>query len=351
MTNLTIVVNSRFLTQKISGVQRFAIELSLRLKNLIPEVVFVAPHNILHHNLAEQLEVVTIGKNQGHLWEQVDLPLFLKKYGNPLLVNLANTAPIYYKNKVATIHDLAVYDIPQSYSFKFRVIYRILLPLIIKSSQKLFTVSNFSQNRIQSRFGIVSEVIPNSVSSFFSANSSVNKEKIVLAVSSLDPKKNFASLIEAFIKANLIDHKLVIVGARNKLFDQISLTSDNNSYKNNIVFTGYLEDCDLLSLYQRASLFVYPSFYEGFGIPPLEAMASGCPTIVSDIPSLREVCGDASIYVDPYDVSDIAKKLQEVCYNLELQTYLHKKGLENIRRFSWKDSSLKLMHYISETMQ
>lgn len=353
MKKQTIVVNSRFLTQKISGVQRFAIELSLRLKKLMPEVLFVTPHNIIHYNLADQLEAVVIGKNQGHIWEQYDLPMFLKKHSNsmPLLVNLANTAPIFYKKKVATVHDLAVYDVPKSYSFTFRLIYKIMLPAIIRTSQKVFTVSNFSQNRIKDRFGITPVIISNSVSSFFSADKSVKKEKIILAVSSLDPKKNFSSLIEAFIRANLIEYKLVIVGARNNLFDQINLISDKNTDKDNIVFTGHISDSDLASIYQRASVFVYPSFYEGFGIPPLEAMASGCPTIVSDIPSLREVCGDASIYVDPYDVSDIANKLREVCYNLELQTYLHKKGLENIRRFSWENSSVKLLHHISETIQ
>ncbi len=351
MKNPTIVVNARFLTQKISGVQRFAIELSLRLKKLMPEIIFVAPHNIYHHNLANQLGVITVGITKGHLWEQIDLPLFLVKHGNPFLINLANTAPVFYKNKAATVHDLAIYDVPESYSFTFRLTYKILLPSIIKNSQKIFTVSSFSQSRIKDRFGVNPAIIQNSVSSFFSAGASVDKEKIILAVSSLDPKKNFSSLIEAFIKANLDEYKLVIVGARNKLFDQVTLTSDNNIYKDKIVFTGHISDHDLASLYQRASLFIYPSFYEGFGIPPLEAMASGCPTIVSDIPSLREVCGDASVYVNPYDTADIANKLKEVCYNSELQAYLHKKGLENIRRFSWEDSSIKLMHYISEAMQ
>lgn len=342
-----LFINARFLTQPITGVQRFAIEISKQIIKNFPDVHFIAPKNILHSDLAEEFKVITTGNFSGHLWEQLELPMFLKKQNSSYLLNLANTAPIYYPYNFIVIHDMAVFDFSSAYSSLFKEYYQFILPRIGKSAKKVFTVSSFSQERIKAHLGISSIIIPNSVNQKFSQSGTLIKDKYILAVSSLDPKKNFPGLINGFLSSNIKDHTLRVIGSSNRVFNK---SSQVNHY-NNITFTGYIKDEELKQLYQNATAFIYPSFYEGFGIPPLEAMASGCPTIVSDIPSLREVCGDASIYVNPYDISDIANKLREVCYNSELQTYLHKKGLENIRRFSWEDSSLKLMHYISETMQ
>ncbi len=242
---------------------------------------------------------------------------------------------------------MAVFDFSSAYSFLFKKYYQFILPQIGQSAKKVFTVSCFSQERIKIHLGIPSIVIPNGVNQKFNQTENPGKDKYILAVSSLDPKKNFAGLINGFLSADIKDYTLKVIGSSNRVFNK----STQVKHYNNVTFTGYIKDEELKQLYQNATAFIYPSFYEGFGIPPLEAMASGCPTIVSDIPSLREVCGDASVYVNPYDTADIANKLKEVCYNSELQAYLHKKGLENIRRFSWEDSSIKLMHYISEATQ
>ena len=125
---MKIFVNARFLTQPLSGVQRYGIECSRQIKKLHPEATFVAPGNILHTDIAKELNVKIVGKNTGHLWEQVDLPFYLARHKSPPLLSLANTAPLLYSNNFVTIHDLAFYHHPEWNSKAFSAWYNILIP-------------------------------------------------------------------------------------------------------------------------------------------------------------------------------------------------------------------------------
>ena len=344
-----LVINSRFLTQNITGVQRFAIEISKRLKKLYPNnIEFVSPKNIIHKDLAKDLNVKVIGNKTGHLWEQIDLQLYLKQKNNPLLLNFANTAPLFYKNQIVTIHDLAFLRYPNWFSKKFYIYYRFLIPKIVKNGKKIITVSNFSKKEIISLLGIDEkkiEIIYNGISSNFNYNPKIYKKNYILAVSSLDPRKNFKNLILSFGKINLKNYKLVIVGSENKVFSNTEIKNLMKKIQN-VEFTGYVSDKKLVKLYQEAKIFVYPSLYEGFGIPPLEAMASGTPVISSNVASLPEVCGDAAYYVNPYDVNDIAKGIETVLKDKKLQKELIQKGLERIKLYNWEKSANKLIKII-----
>jgi len=351
------IVNARFLTQKITGSQRFAIEISKCLKKLCPNIVFLAPKNILHKDIAEELEVKTIGKNKGHIWEQIDLPLHLKRLGNPLLLNLVNTAPLLYKNKIVTIHDLSWMHFPNSVSKKFYIYYKFLIPRIAKNSLHIFTVSYFSKKDIMKNLKIESNkisVIYNAISDKFQ-NLDVNKEDIILSVATLQPYKNLESLIKAFVKLKedkriKENYKLVLVGGLNsKVFRKTNLFNIAKNRKD-IVFTGYVSDSELVKFYNKAKLFVFSSKFEGFGIPPLEAMACGTPVVVSNVASLPEVCGDAAYYVNPYDVNDIARGIETVLKNEKLQKKLIKKGLERVKLFGWEKSAKKLIEVIEEVI-
>ncbi len=149
-----VVINARFLTQQITGVQRFAIELSKRIKEFYPGIEFVAPFNIKQKQLAKDLNVKVIGFYSGHLWEQLDLVNYLKSKSNPLLICLANTAPLYYKKKIVAIHDLAWKHLPQSVSKKFYFWYLFMTKRIASSSIHFITVSNFSKKDISKNLGI-----------------------------------------------------------------------------------------------------------------------------------------------------------------------------------------------------
>lgn len=163
----------------------------------------------------------------------------------------------------------------------------------------------------------------------------------ILYVGSLISHKNIPTLIKAFYKLKKygLPHKLVITGKRGWKYKNIFEIISKLNLQKDVVFTGYVQREDLPALYNAADLFVYPSLYEGFGLPPLEAMACGTPVITSNTSSLPEVVGNAGIMVDPYDIDGLAKAMYEVLTNEGLRAELRKRGLERAKMFSWKKTA------------
>jgi glycosyltransferase involved in cell wall biosynthesis len=356
MENKKIYINARFLTQEITGSQRFAIEISRQLKHLHPEIKFIAPKNIIHKEIAEELEVEVCGNLKGHLWEQIELPLCLKLKNNPVLINLVNTAPLVYKNKIVTILDLSWKNFPYAVSKKFYLWYKFLIPKIAKNSKHIMTISEFSKKDISESLNIPREkisIIDCAISGYFK-ELDFKKERIVLAVGSLHPFKNLERLINGFIflteNNKFLSYKLVLIGGKNKKV-LADVNFDKYFARKDIVFTGYVDDECLVEFYNKADVFVFPSLFEGFGIPPLEAMACGCPVICSTAASLPEVCGDAAYYINPYSVNDIAKGITEVLTNEDLKQDLTRRGFENIKRFSWEKSAEQMINIINKVNQ
>jgi len=353
-----VVVNSSFLALKLRGVNRYAVEISKNLKLLMSDIKFIAPKTIIQNSYTEEINPeiyenkIKIPAKQVAPWEQFELTTYLKNNKNPLLVNLTNTAPAFYKNQIVTIHDLMFMHNPEWYSKKHYYFYRFLFKKVARNSLKVITVSENSRKDIIKYFKIPEnkiEIVHNAVSQEFINLASGDFENkygdYILAVSSLDPRKNFEGLIMAFNKLKLKGIKLVLVGEKGTLYDRKifnSLVKENP----NIIFTGYVTDKDLAGLYKNARLFVFPSLYEGFGIPPLEAMACNCPTVVSNATSIPEVCGEASYYVDPASIDNIAKGIYEVLNDEQLQNELRQKGAERIKGFNWQDSAKKIAQII-----
>jgi len=349
-----VYINARFLTQPITGVQRFAIEISKQLKKLAPSIRFVAPSNIIQHELADNLGVEIFGRFSGHLWEQTELPFYLRKKGRPLLLCPANTAPLHYYNKIITIHDVAFERFPQTFSWKFRLFYKFMIPHLLRSCLYVITVSEFSRTEISRIYGHDRDnimVVYNAVNEDFTPKESEHREPYILAVSSLNYRKNFHTLIKAFNRLDRTDVKFYIVGGHDSNFADMTLDLDIEKNKN-IVFKGRVNEKELVSLYSNALCFVFPSLYEGFGIPPLEAQACGCPVLVSKAASLPEVFGDSALYCDPFSVEDIAEKISALLDDSTMQNKLRKRGFENVKRFSWETSAkqiLKIMRQHNES--
>lgn len=335
-----IFVNARFLTQQISGVQRFAIEISKELKKIGYPITFLAPRNIFHTELAKELEVETLGVLNGYFWEQIELQsyVFFKK---GLLISFCNTAPLFLKNQIVTVHDLCFRIYPQWFSKPFSLIYNFMIPKICNNSKAIITVSETSKKELHHELGIPARkihVIYNGVAEVFrkciDSNELPTREDYVLVVSSHHPRKNFERLIKAF---DLIDQdvKLYIVGNVNKNFNSRKLKSDRN-----IVILEDVSDQDLVKYYKFAKVFVFPSLYEGFGIPIIEAMIMNVPVCVSDIQVFHEICGDNAVYFDPMDMNDIRNKIVSA---LEFPLSPDKMDMS---RFNWKNSALKLIELI-----
>jgi glycosyltransferase involved in cell wall biosynthesis len=341
-----IAVNARFLTQPLTGVQRFALEISRALQSLCGKnnILFFSPSNILLQSEAKELNVEIIGKHTGHLWEQIDLPRHLKKNGNPLLINLCNVAPIFYSNKLSTLHDITYIRYPHTYSKAFRWFYRITMPLVLKTSKHIFTVSEFSKKEITSHYHIPQNkitVVYNAVDKKFrpQPDDALKSENYLLAVSSVKESKNFALILNAFeaFSKQRDDLQLFIVGdLKQGNFSNIDLNRFVNHPR--IKFLGRVDDNQLIKLYSNANAFLFPSLYEGFGIPVLEAQACGCSVIASNAASLPEVLQDSAELVNPQDPADFIRAISKMVTHSEYKKQLIDKGFQNLERFSWEKS-------------
>jgi len=351
-----IVVNARFLTQNITGVQRYGIEIGLRLKKMRDDIVFVSPHNIVNTETANELEAKVIGTHTGHLWEQVDLPRWLRKNGSPLLVCFANTAPAFYGNKIVTLHDITFKRYPKTFSWKFRMVYNLLIPQVLRTSRHVVTVSEFSKSEISEYYGYPRErmsVVYSSMDDIFvkKEDESLRKENYFFAVSSIKESKNFFFALKAFIEASkkMKDVKFFIAGdLKNNSFHSI----DISEYKSNpnIKFLGRISDDDLIRYYSNAIAFIFPSLYEGFGLPPLEGQSCGCPAICSDRCSLPEVYGDSVLYCNPHDVNSLAVCMEKIC-DEDIRTDLAEKGYANTKRYGFDRSAKSFVKIIQNQLE
>jgi len=352
-----LIINCRFLSQKITGTQKFAIEICKEIKKQNKNVLFLSNPNILQKEIASNLEVKIVGEKSyklfkflklpsGLLWEQLILPLYIKKYyPNAKLLNLINLAPILCENNYVVLHDVAFKKYPEFFKKIFLLVYNILVPIILKRAKKVFTVSEFSKSEITNFFKIDNkkiEVIYNAIDNVENKKTkAMNNEKYILAVGSLEPRKNMLRLIDAISQQD--KYKLIIVGEQNSKVFNGKINIDK---VDNIEFTGYVDDKTLNELYNNATVFVYPSIYEGFGIPPLEAQKFGIPVILSDIEVFHEVYGNSVYYVDPYNNKSILNGILRVIEDKNLQKKLMLAGYENIKKYSWRKSTKKILNIL-----
>lgn len=343
-----VYLNGRFLTHQIDGIGRFSLELCKQLKAKGIYFKIVVPQWFYYEN-KEEFNIVKFGRLKSHLWEQIDLFRFLRKHKSPFLLNLSGLGPVFYKNQIITIHDLSFFANPRWFSKSYTLLYKIVTPIVAKSAKRIITVSEFSKTEIVKYLKLPSKkifVINNAVATNVSLNDKSTEgrfveDKYILAVSSIDPRKNLQRLINVFAEQELSNVNLILVGKKAKHFN-VSL----KSIPENVTFTGYVSDDTLKNIYQNCEFFIYPSLYEGFGIPPLEAMSNNCAVIAGDIPSLKEVCGSAAVYVNPYDETDIKNAIFKFLKNKPLVEEMKIRGRLKVSEYSWTASGDKLIHLL-----
>ncbi len=267
--------------------------------------------------------------------------------------------------RIITIPDLSFLHYPRFFSLRQRFWHWLQnIQKQAKAADKVITVSEFTKSDIVDLFGIAPEkvsVIYPGISKIFTPERSavpgrpsaidLRARPYILYLGTIEPRKNIDLLIRAFniIKADpgFRDWQLVIAGRLGWLYGQVLKEAKNSPYAADIIFRGGVESGERVSLYNSAKVFVYPSFFEGFGFPPLEAQASGCPVIVSDRTSLPEVLGDSALYVDPWKAGDLADQIRRLSGDERLSAELVARGVANAGRFDWKDSAaatIKLFH-------
>jgi glycosyltransferase involved in cell wall biosynthesis len=326
-----IALNARFYAHQTTGVQRYAAEVVRRFGARIKPIEPVRP----------------LKGMVGHMWEQLYLPTAVN---SNLLWSPNNTGPLAIRRQVCTIHDMAALDHPEWFSAKFAAWYRWLLPRLVRRVRHVIAVSEFTKQRILALSGSDPRnitVIPNGVDARFRPASAdhrlavkqalgITGEQFLLYVGSVEPRKNLRVLLDAWNLMNVHDRdglELVIAGARGRpaVFSN-SATAPNMP---GVRYLGYVSEEQLPVLYSAALALVYPSLYEGFGLPPLEAMACGTPVVTSDTTAIPEAVGDAAILVDPTNPHSIAEGLEHVIRRDSIRAELTRKGLLRVKQMTW----------------
>lgn len=296
------------------------------------------------YSITEQIELFRKTPGQVSLfWSpHYNIPLFIRA-----------------KKRLVTIHDVNHLVFLDRLNLQQKIYAKFMINLAVKFSDTIITVSDFSKSEIAKRTKVDEEkitVIHNGINTelfkTLDNQQSVDTkdkfglpDKFILFVGNVKPHKNLRRLLMAYevmYNRGLEDHYLVIAGEKEGFItgdkEIFSIVHNNQDLKERVRFSGYVDNADLPILYNAASVFVFPSLYEGFGLPPLEAMACGCPTVVSNAASLPEVCGDAAYYVDPNDTESISEGMYKILTDNSLRQHLIKKGLERAKLFSWKKS-------------
>ncbi|MGL5254928.1 MAG: glycosyltransferase family 4 protein [Brevinema sp.] len=350
---MTPMINGRFLSQNLTGVQRIAYQYATEIKAAYPNTKIWTPPKPIHQDKAMQLdakEVFSI-KPYNIFWEQMVLPMLAK---DGFLLNFGNTAPVFLKNQAIMIHDTAFLAHPEWFSPSFRLYYRTMIPKMIKNSRFVMTVSQFSRYEILKNFEISPDkvhVLSSWVGNRFENlrhQPKLDKENFILAVASIEPRKNYPALVRAFTQFDSSQNlHLKVAGGASSLF-----ASDPQwqplSQTPNLQLLGRCSDDELANLYQKALFFCSVSFYEGFGLPALEAMNAGCPVLVSDIPAHREICQKAALYADPHDDDDIFKKMRLLYETPSLREELILAGRERAAMFSKKNTMDQFFQLLEE---
>jgi glycosyltransferase involved in cell wall biosynthesis len=318
-----VIVNGRFLARRITGVERYGREILKCIKS------------------NSTLESTSWQGWKGHAWEQFILPGRLSRHS--VLWSPANTGPLTVWRQALTIHDLSPLEHPEWFHASFAAWYRLFLPILAKRVQTIFTPSEYVKQNVIRRFGVKNVIVtPNGVDhSLFRPYTKQTRfdlpQDYVLFVGTLEPRKNLGGLLQAWnkIKDEFGEMWLVIVGVSGSVFKSIHVSHDVERVR----FLGYVDDETLAGLYANASLFVLPSQDEGFGLPALEAMASGTPVIVSDGGALPEVVGDAGRGFRLSDQSELTHAIRVCLSDAALRAELREKGVERAKRFSWQTAA------------
>lgn len=301
-------------------------------------------------------------------WQNFILTREMKKDGVDLFFSPNFFKPLLFrKPSIVTVHDLTFFTVPEAFSGLQRLYNKIFLRMSLSKRVKVLTVSECSKKDIQhyyhvkeqnifitycavddKRFKPISEL--DSDKNMEVKQKYCLPERFILFVGTIEPRKNVSAILESLkkIKDNKnLAYKFVICGSRGMDFEKVKHTVKDLGLDNDVHFSGYVEDEDLPYIYANAELFVYPSIYEGFGIPPLEAMASEVPTITSDLSSLPEVVGEAACLVDPRNVQQLADSIEQMMNNYEVRESFIHAGKIRVKRFSWDESAATFLKVVN----
>jgi glycosyltransferase involved in cell wall biosynthesis len=349
-----IVINGRFLTQPMTGVQRFATQVSRAIDELIGggefsalmgRVEILAPRAACDFTLPH-IPMRRCGIGGGYFWEQAELPFYAR---GRLLLNFCGLGPVVTRNQIVVVHDATPRARPENFAKIFRVSYNLIVPRLCRRALGTATVSEFSRREIAKWYGVdtsamtVCYVGADHISRIVPDNTIIERlgltgRRFFLGVG-MGNNKNVEAVAAAMVRANLSDTLLVVTGARDPKI---------NGRESKVSFgglrpAGRVSDAELRALYDHALALVLPSRYEGFGLPPVEAMVCGCPAIISNTPAMVEICGDAALQCGIDDIDELSRLLRLVHDDPERRAALIAAGRSRSARFTWEATARSLL--------
>ncbi len=355
---MKILIDLTSLADNFSGIERFAACLALEMTAHNEHSCILVFKGQVHPMFAEaakrpNVETMVLGRCNKLLFNQLRLPLAVSRCKADAYLFLAFPVPVllFKKNMLSTIHDICCWDCPETMNTMSKWYFRISHRVAMKKCSKILTISEFSRRRIADRLGYPEEKLPviycGIDPKFFTVAYSTQvaqKYKLpasyMLSLSTLEPRKNLQLLVKAYEELTLEGKELpplVLAGRKGWKMEDF-LEGVHPSVTKKLCFTGFVEDEDLPAVYAGAKLFVFPSKYEGFGIPPLEAMAAGCPVLSSNAASLPEVLGERASYFENENIDSLKKALLSALADPrteDLQT--------QAKQFSWPAEAEKLL--------
>jgi len=369
--NIGIIVEKNLDGQK-SGLEVYTYNLikSLLMVDKKNNYFFIKDHQNAGFPKENEIKI-NLGRTPSRkvLKNSLDLPTIVEKYQLDIIHGPCQMGPFLLPmnaKKILTLHDLFPLTHPQTAPSRYTpYIYKYLLPQVLKRTDRIIAISqntkrdllNYFPN-LKGKITVIYEAPDKSFRKIKNLERVKRKHKLnfpfIFTLGILNPRKNLAALIKAFskLKTQGLGHKLVIGGQKGWRFEDIFQQASELVKKGEIIFTGFIPNRDLPYFYNLADLFVFPSLYEGFGIPILEAMACGCPVITSNISSLPEVAGEATLFINnPQDSDEIARKINQALTNPGFKKDLVKRGFIQAAKFSWERTARETIKVYEEMYQ
>lgn len=373
---MKIAVNTRLLIKnQIDGIGKFTLESFKHIVNSYPEHKFIFIFDRKPHPdflFAKNIEAITISPQARHpilykIWYQYSLKKLLKKIKPDIFVATDGMIPLNTQTKtLSVVHDLNFVHHPQHLPSALSNYYCKYFPKFTNKADRIATVSKFSKSDLIETYGVKEskiDVVYNGADDGFKPISEdeksaiklkyTNNKNYFLFVGTLHPRKNLVNLFKAFDTfktSSKSDFKLLIVGKKMWWTNEIETTYNNLQYKNDIVFTGRVQETELYKITAAAYALTYIPIFEGFGIPLVEAMSCGVPVITSNVTSMPEVVENAGVLVDPFSIKEIKDALLKISNNEGFRKELSDKSLIQAKKFSWQKTGDLLWESINKTI-
>lgn len=338
--------------EQYAGIYTYAAGLITALERLAPTDVEFTYLHLRPNSFFEHLKELILPLKRGipgyaTFRKFIHIPYLLRKHRFDVVHDLSHIAPFPFKKtkykKVFTVHDLTPVLFPEWHIKNSTVVHKILFPILFRTVEAVIAVSEATKKDILKTYPYAPSITVTHLAAKELERVQLPREKVILFVSTIEPRKDVITLVKAYEELRSahpeVSHKLVLIGKMGWKSDESVTAIESSLYKDDIIWKQYVSDEELAKAYGSASVFVYPSRYEGFGLPILEAMGYGLPVVAANNSSIAEVVEDYGLLFNTGDYLDFSKKLYSLCTDEKTYEHYHQLALERASQFTWEQTA------------